>query len=175
MNKEQVFSKSENSRKRKKRLPQEYYGVNDFVKWYKAEVAQKPDKEIDFVEIGYTAYDKFYTNLKLNMEIAHIIGHAITRFPDNRTYDWIDDDGEWDSTDYLGMARIRKKFLNREKEECFYGDYSLETLGTHGGGFREENPCANVYLSYAYLEKYFWDAVVKDMQEKILNLYQKKK
>ena len=175
MKKEQIFSKPETTRTRKKRLPKEYYKVNEFVKWYKQEVVDKPDRDIDFVEVGYQAYDKFYIILQLDFGIAKIIGHSVTRFPDNRSYDWVDEDGEWNGSTFIEMSTVRKKFLNQESEENFYGDYSIEKLGISGGGYREENPYANVYLSYAYLEKFFWDAVVRDMQEKILNLYQKKK
>lgn len=181
MSEEKIFSKQEDegvqkvSRKRKKRLPPEYYGVNDFVKWYEAEVTSKKDKDVDFVEVGYRAYSKFFEILRADIDISRVIGHSITRFPMRRMYNWIDEDGGWNGVDYIEMAKIRKKFLERESKLNMFGDYSLSELGMYGGGVKAENPFANQYLSYAYYEKIYWDSVVKDMKEKILNLYQKKK
>lgn len=181
MSEEKIFLNQETevgpklSNKRKKRLPKEYYDVNEFVKWYEQEVSSKPDKEVDFVETGYRAYAKFFEILRADFSISKIIGHSVTRFPMRRMYNWIDEDGGWNGVDYIEMAKIRKKFLERESKLNMFGDYSLSELGMYGGGVKAENPFANQYLSYAYYEKIYWDSVVKDMKEKILNLYQKKK
>lgn len=182
MNEEKIFSQeeqNENTTKKvirvKKRLPKEYYEVNEFVKWYEEEVTSKADKDVDFVEIGYRAYAKFFDILQADLDISRVIGHYITRFPMRRMYNWIDEDDGWNGVNFVEMAKIRREFLKIEEELKMFGDYSLAELGMYGGGVKAENPFANQYLSYAYYEKLYWDSVVKDMKEKILNLYQKKK
>lgn len=179
MNEEKIFSKQEEPtektvRKRKRKLPPEYNQVNEFVKWYEQEVTSKADKDVDFVEVGYRAYVRFFDILQADYTISKVIGHSISRFPERRMYTWFDEDGGWNGADYVGMAKIRKKFLENEAKLHMYGDYSLQELGMYGGGKRKENPYAHQYLSYAYYEKLYWDAVVKDMKEKILDLFQSK-
>lgn len=136
--------------------------VQQFIAWYKQQTAGKKDKDINFVKFGYEAHNLYY---KLFTKYSDLLQNCqqISVPASERYYNWLDDRCSWHNWNYSKMYEHYTAFIKQERKNQLYGDYSLTTIGSHGGGLGLCDVCA--YLSYAYYEKKRWEQCIALLKE----------
>lgn len=138
--------------------------LHAFISWYEEQVNGKRDSEINFVQLGYEAHDRYWHLVQKYPYIAKLSGHYIKIPASDRSYRWLDYKFCWHNWSKADMDNYYQTFVAHEKERHFYGDYSLSEVGPFGQiAYRF---CA--YLSYAYNESHLWQATIKSLKELIV-------
>ena len=135
-----------------------------FISWYENQINGKPDKDINFVQLGYEAHDRYWHLVEKYPDVARLSGHQINITAANRYYSWMDDEGSWHNWNKDKMDEHYQAFIAQENEQCLYGDYSLWEIGPLGGG-RGFAYGACAYLSYAHSEKRRWQNTIQSLKK----------
>ena len=140
--------------------------VLSFISWYENQVNGKRDKDINFVQLGYEAHDRYWHLVDKYPDVAILSGHTISITAADRYYSWMDDEGSWHNWKKDQMDEYYQAFMTQENEKHIYGDYSLWEIGPLGGG-RNFAYAACAYLSYAHSEKWRWQATIQSLKKLI--------
>ncbi|MCI8362739.1 MAG: hypothetical protein HFJ41_06445 [Clostridia bacterium] len=140
--------------------------VLSFISWYENQVKGKRDKDINFVQLGYEAHDRYWHLVEKYPDVATLSGHKISITATNRYYSWLDDEASWHDWTKDKMEEHYQDFIAQENKLHLYGDYSLQAIGPLGGG-KDFAYAACAYLSYAYYEKRRWQDTIKSLKKLI--------
>jgi len=137
------------------------YEILSFISWYEDQVNGKRDKDINFVQLGYEAHDRYCHLIEKYPNVAILSGYKINITADDRYYSWTDSEGLWHNWKRERMEEHYQSFISQENEKHLYGDYSLWEIGPVVGS----KDCA--YLSYAYYEKWRWQDIIQSLKKLI--------
>jgi len=136
-----------------------------FIRWYEDRVVGKRDKDINYVQLGYEAHDRYWQLVRQYPEIAVLTGHEIEVTAINRVYSWIDGEASWYNWEYDKMEAHYRRFIEQEARLNLHGDYSLREIGPMGSSRAYESVA---YLSYAYYESWRWQKTIQALRELIV-------
>lgn len=168
-----LFSKKERNRLRKEKAEAKIKSalrnapeILSFIRWYESQVNGKRDKDINFVQLGYEAHDRYWHLVEKYPDVARLSGHNIKITAANRYYSWMDNEGSWHNWGREEMEKHYQSFIAQENEKNLYGDYSLWKIGPLGGG-KNFTYASCAYLSYAHSEKWRWEDTIKSIKKLI--------
>ena len=130
----------------------------------------KPDKEIDFLELARTGYANMYAIAQDFPEVRELFDWELKVRPEVKTYSWLSEDRVWYSWSYEKMLHYKKTFDESKTWEAYEkfakklpnytSPLTVDFIGPFGGfGSWPYNSCA--YLSFAYHTKQWYKGIIQ--------------